>query len=519
MLDAAAALGLSIADDAADDPSSSPRPPAAPPAAAGPQAMTKEGQIKSLRQSLSDPDQFAERCKLWSSLHQKRQETLRSHGALAVVISGIRKHARHARALQHGSRALFELIKQDGDCAIDFPEIIEAVAPALRRLASEPGPAAQAAAVEALWLLTEICTKEANAQHAVDSGLSEVLALLLRGCHAGTAAVQQVACEAVANLAFHVAEIGGPRWRVMCASGVARAVVEAMRRHAGAPEVLQCASHALACMAAGGADAVAAAGGVAAVVGAMAAFPYHERLQGLGCGVCANVADGSPELAHCVVLAGGLASTLAALKLHPASEIVARDGCLAVSNIAQAQSQRIRAGASLAEAGLDIPTAAAVVRDALRKFPAWPQLADNGCSALRWLAECAAEATDRRSVGATAARAAIEHSTDIIKRTLRVSKESSCRAGGAAADESDEENGASDPALSLSTSEHCRLALEALERANAAGRNALPFVIPTNTRLPPAPSPAPSVEGADMAARGNPPPPAAVGAPSAVAAA
>lgn len=463
----------------------------------GAAATSKEGQIKALKQALSDPDLFAERCKLWAALPHKRQETLRSHGALPVVISGLRKHAGHGAVVQHASRAMFELIKQEGkDCTLDFPEVVFPLVPAVRRFAGEPEAAR--VVLEALWLLSELCSKDSNARHAVDAGASEAVALVLRGCHAGNAAVQQVACETLANIAYHVAEEErGVRWGAMVQSGAVRAVVDTMARHARNSEVAQRGCHALACMAAGGAEEVAAAGGVAAVVAAMAAFPHHEKLQGLGCGVCANVADASPHLAHhAVVLAGGLAAVIAALKLHPESELVARDGTLAISNVAMAAATRIRSGATLAAAGMDVPGAAAVVREMLRKFQSWPQLDNNGCSALRWLAECAYAATLVGSVGATAARAAIEHSTDVIKRALRVSsaagaatRTAAARSGAASAggggrctkratsaaarraagdDEAAEEPDNRDPALLASTATNCRAALEALENANAA---------------------------------------------------
>lgn len=98
---------------------------AAPAAAAAPSSPPnpKEGQIKALKQALHDPVLFAERCKLWASLPHKRQETLRSHGALPVVIAGLRKHAGHALAVQCAARAMFELVKQEGDCTMDFPEV------------------------------------------------------------------------------------------------------------------------------------------------------------------------------------------------------------------------------------------------------------------------------------------------------------------------------------------------------------------------------------------------------------
>ena len=133
-----------------------------------------------------------------------------------------------------------------------------------------------------------------------------------------------------------LAEAAPQRAHMVSAAGGLQAIMKAMAAHADDGELQ---SHGCAALAALAADErceaeVADAGGLGAVVKALAAHADDVNLQRRGCDALASIASGAHRLA--VVDAGGLAAAVNAMAAHVTDAEVQRAGCAVLASLARA---------------------------------------------------------------------------------------------------------------------------------------------------------------------------------------
>jgi hypothetical protein len=170
-------------------------------------------------------------------------------------------------------------------------------------------------------------------------------------CCAGCATLRNIAAGDKA-LKQAVADAGG-----------AAAIVSAMRQHPADVDVQRRGCEALRNIAVRGStgddelkQAVVDAGGAAAIVSAMRQHAANELVQRRGCAALRNIAAGENELKQAVVEAGGAAAIVSAMTQHAADVVMQRRGVEALGNLAAGESAPKQAVVDAAEKPRHTPT-------------------------------------------------------------------------------------------------------------------------------------------------------------------
>jgi hypothetical protein len=177
---------------------------------------------------------------------------------------------------------------------------------------------------------------DSNQDVVGELGGAEIVVASLQA-HPYVEAVQGAGCYALANLV----ESHPANTAAAVAAGGIEAVVAAMRAHPGSESVLEGGCDALSELVTNGhhanQTAAAAAGAVEALVAALQAHPGSQMVQRSGCEALAYLVCYHPTAtaAHpanqtAVAAAGGIEAVVAALRAHPGSEEVQEMGCYAL---------------------------------------------------------------------------------------------------------------------------------------------------------------------------------------------
>ena len=180
---------------------------------------------------------------------------------------------------------------------------------------------------------------------AAKGGIEAVVRAM--AAHGSSAAVQQAGCAALTNLA---ANNDGIKVAIVAKDGI-EAVVKAMAGHGSSVGVQEDGCWALANIAscesfglylirwnAPTRVAIAAKGGIEAVVRAMAAHESSEGVQRAGCAALKNFAAYNDGNKVAIAAKDGIEAILKAMAGHGSSVGVQEDGCWALANIASCES-------------------------------------------------------------------------------------------------------------------------------------------------------------------------------------
>jgi hypothetical protein len=262
------------------------------------------------------------------------QDVVGELGGAEIVVASLQAHP-YVEAVQGaGCYALANLVESHpaNTAAAVAAGGIEAVVAALR---AHPG--AEVAQVHGCDALSGLMVHHpANQTAAAAAGAVEALVAALQA-HPGSQSVQRSGCHALASLVgCHLAN----QTAAVAAAGI-EAVVAAMRAHPGSESVLEGGCDALSELVTNGhhanQTAAAAAGAVEALVAALQAHPGSQMVQRSGCEALAYLVCYHPTAtaAHpanqtAVAAAGGIEAVVAALRAHPGSEEVQEMGCYAL---------------------------------------------------------------------------------------------------------------------------------------------------------------------------------------------
>ncbi|CAE8625887.1 unnamed protein product [Polarella glacialis] len=172
-----------------------------------------------------------------------------------------------------------------------------------------------------------------NEQAQRGAAASCVLAAELMACHSSVLAVQISGCKAIGGL-IHVS---APSLPLRQASVVIEAVMAAMRRHPGNPEVQEAACAAVTEAAASSPEfqgAAATNGAVDEIVAAMRRFPGLPEFQAAACGALAGLAANHPMNQSAVAASRGIEAIAAGMERFPEHGGLQAMACGALGNLA-----------------------------------------------------------------------------------------------------------------------------------------------------------------------------------------
>jgi hypothetical protein len=261
--------------------------------------------------------------------------TVTSAGGCEALTAMLRTHlnSRQQVVLYAASVALGHLIHEpDGRQRAIRAGAIEALIAVVRAYATQREDVWQHTVASACVGLSDLlCDGEAVAARSAALFRDATPAVLRAMRDADDAPqVQLTACMALCS----ISETPAQRVALSGADGVLRAVLDALRAHAGDAAVQAHACKALACVCRdSAANAAAAVAAIPAIVAAMRAFGDNVTVQAHACNALAVIVASQPQRQAAARAAGALRAVVAAMRAHAAEALAQLYGCNALGSM------------------------------------------------------------------------------------------------------------------------------------------------------------------------------------------